>query len=345
MIEKVRLGRTGLMVTRVAMGCIPIQRLDHDSAVALIRKAYDSGVNFFDTAHVYSDSEAKLGDAFAGGLREKVIIASKAMAGDYDTVMKQLDESLRRLKTDHIDLYQWHNPTNIDNFREGRGPYQAMLDAKKAGKIRHIGITQHHLGRAKTAVESGCFDTLQYPLSLLSSDEEIAATEDCARRDVGVIAMKAMCGGMMTDGRLPFLFLWQYPHIVPIWGMEKPEHVEQFVRLAANPEPYTEQMRAQAEVLKHEWGDEFCRGCGYCLPCPAGIDIPVMMRIVYFIKRNRAGSQFTPERLAKIEAIDNCINCRACVDRCPYDLQTPEILKKQQQGYYRLYKEYLANAK
>jgi Predicted oxidoreductases (related to aryl-alcohol dehydrogenases) len=341
MLEKVRLGRTDLMVSRVAMGCIPIQRLDHPGAVALLRQAYDAGVNFFDTAHVYTDSEAKVGDAFSGGLRQNVIIATKAMAKDYDTTMKQLEQSLRTLKTDYIDIYQWHNPGDFDaGFQDARGPFQAMQDAKKAGKIRHIGMTQHHLDRARTAVRSGMFDTIQYPLSILSTEEELEMTRECVTRDVGVIAMKAMCGGMLQDGRLPFAFLNQYPHIVPIWGMEKKEELDQFVELLKNPEPFTGEMQAQIEVLRAEWGDEFCRGCGYCLPCPANINIPVMMRIVYFVKRNRSGSQFTPERLADSARIDDCVNCRACVDRCPYHLSPPEGLKRQQKEYYRQYELY-----
>ncbi|MCC8190498.1 MAG: aldo/keto reductase, partial [Planctomycetes bacterium] len=225
MLEKVRLGKTGLMVTRVAMGCIPIQRLDEAGAVALLREAYDSGVNFYDTAHVYTDSEAKVGAAFAGGLRQNVIIATKAMADTYEKTMEQLEESLRRLRTDYIDIYQWYNPADLEDFQNRRGPYQAMLDAQKAGKIRHIGITNHHLDRALTAIRSGAFATLQFPLSLLSSDNELAMTRECVERDIGVIAMKAMCGGMIPDGRLPFIFLNQYQHIVQIWGIYRPEEL------------------------------------------------------------------------------------------------------------------------
>lgn len=340
MPEQVRLGRTGLMVGRVAMGCIPIQRLSHSDAVALVRRAFDSGVNFYDTAYVYTDSEAKLGDAFAGGSRQQVVIASKTMSDSYDKTMSQLEESLRRLKTDYIDLYQWHNPEDLAGFLDGRGPLQAMLDAKKAGKVRFLGVTNHHLGRAREAVDSGVFDTVQYPLSVLSSPEEIAFTEYCAGLDIGVIAMKAMCGGMLPDGRLPFVFLNQYRHIVPIWGIEKAEELDQFLELAAHPEPFTEAMRAEADRLRAEYGDEFCRGCGYCLPCPAGINIPLLMRIVCFVNRNREGSQFTEERLEEVRRIGDCVGCGGCATRCPYHLDAPEILKKQQRGYMELYEGY-----
>lgn len=326
------------------MGCIPIQRLTRDGAVSLLRTAYDNGVNFFDTAHVYTDSEEKIGAAFSGSLRDKVIIATKAMATTYEKTAEQLEESLRRLKTDYIDLYQWHNPANLEGFLTGHGPYQAMLDAQKAGKIRHIGITNHNLGRAREAVSSGAFATLQFPLSVLSSEEEIEMTRWCAAQDIGVIAMKAMCGGMMPDGRLPFIFLNQYPHIVPIWGMEKKEELEQFLSLTRNPEPFTDAMREEIEKLRAEFGDEFCRGCGYCLPCPESIEIPIMMRITCFVTRNVPGSQFTEKRLGEVANIDNCRECGACVSRCPYHLDIPAILKKQRVGFRKLHEEYVAAA-
>ncbi|MDR1520237.1 MAG: 4Fe-4S dicluster domain-containing protein, partial [Planctomycetota bacterium] len=225
-------------------------------------------------------------------------------------------------------------------FREG-GVYPALLEAKKAGKIRFIGITNHHLGRARQAIESGAFDTLQFPLSVLSSQEEIDMTFRCRDLDIGVIAMKAMCGGLLPDGRLPFAFLGQYPHIVPIWGLEKEEELRQFISLAGNPEPFTPAMRAEIEKLRLELGDEFCRGCGYCLPCPAGIDLPIMMRIAFFVKRNVPGSQFNAGRLRQVARIDACVNCRKCVGRCPYHLEAPRILKKQRDEFNRLRREFL----
>ncbi|MDR2391512.1 MAG: aldo/keto reductase [Planctomycetota bacterium] len=340
-MEKTRLGRTGLMVSRIAMGCIPIQRRTMADAAALIRRAFEAGVDFFDTAHVYGDSEAKLGSAFAGVPRGRIILATKAMADSRENCLEQLEESLRRLRTDYIDLYQWHNPANLDNFQEN-GVYQAMQEAKKAGKIRFIGVTNHHLGRARQAIESGGFDTLPFPLSVLSSREEIDMTFRCRDLDVGVIAMKAMCGGMLPDGRLAFSFLNQYPHIVPIWGLEKTEELEQFLSLAEKREPFTSAMQEEIEKVRQELGDEFCRGCGYCLPCQAGIDLPIMMRISYFVKRNVEGSQFNEARLKQVARIGDCVNCRDCVQRCPYHLEAPRILRRQRDEFNRLRQEFLA---
>lgn len=337
-MEKVRLGRTDLMVSRVSMGCIPIQLLSEKEAVELLRYAYDQDVNFYDTAHIYTDSEAKLGAAFSGTMRSNVIIATKAQSDTYEKTVEQLEESLRRLKTDYIDLYQWHNPAKIENFLEKRGPYQAMLDAQKAGKIRFIGITQHSLDRAGFAVESGKFDTLQFPLSLLSTPEEIAISFRCAELDLGVIAMKGMCGGLLPDGRLPFTFLNQYRHIVPIWGVKKAEELNQFLDLAKRPEAFTEEMQAEADRLRKEYGDDFCRCCGYCLPCPQGISIPLAARVTTMVKRG-AMLDFTPEQYEIMAKIDTCVHCGECSSRCPYQLDVPRLLKEQQQAFMKFYKE------
>lgn len=334
MIEQVRLGKTNLMVSRVSMGCIPIQRRTMQDAVELLRHAYDSGVNFYDTAHVYSDSEEKIGAAFSGGLRDKVIIATKAMSTTYQQTTEQLETSLRRLKTDYIDLYQWHNPSSLEDFQRADGPYQAMLDAQKAGKIRHIGITNHHLGRAYQAIESGAFATMQYPLSPLSTREELEMAAVCRDNDMGVIAMKGMCGGLLTDGRLPFAFLSQFPHIVPIWGVERKEELDQFLELSQNPQPFTPAMQAEVDALKAEFGDEFCRGCGYCLPCPVGIPINMANRMTQLIQRSPSAPYFTDEWRALMDKIEDCTRCGACEKKCPYDLKPYETLPEHL-AYYR----------
>ncbi|HBT75769.1 MAG TPA: aldo/keto reductase [Planctomycetaceae bacterium] len=338
MLEKVRLGQTGLMVSRVLMGCIPIQLLPESNAVRLLRYAYDSGVNFYDTAHVYTDSEAKLGAAFSGAQRQNVIIASKTMSDSYGKTIEQIDESQRRLKTDYIDLYQWHNPeTNFEDFQHRRGPYQAMQDAQKAGKIRFIGVTQHSVKRARFAVESGAFETLQFPLSLLSSPEEMDVSFLAAKAGMGVIAMKAMCGGLIEDGRLPFAFLNRYPHIVPIWGIKTAGELDQFLELSKHPEPFTNEMQAEVEKLRAEYGDEFCRCCGYCLPCPVGIAIPQATRVTTMVKRGAMlDALFTPEHREKMRKIDDCTNCRTCVSCCPYHLDVPRLLKEQQEAYVKM---------
>lgn len=341
MLEQVRLGRTDLTVSRISMGCIPIQLLSEAEAVRLLRYAYDNGVNFYDTAHIYTDSEAKIGAAFSGSRRQNIIIASKTMSDSYEKTVEQINESLRRLKTDYVDIFQWHNPeTNFEDFQNRRGPYQAMQDAQKAGKIRYIGITQHDVKRARFAVESGAFDTLQFPLSLLSSPEELDVSFLAAQSDMGVIAMKAMCGGLIEDGRLPFVFLNQYPHIVPIWGIKTAGELDQFLELSKHPEPFTDEMQAEVDKLRAEYGNDFCRCCGYCLPCPEGIPITTATRITTMAKRGAMlGTLFTPQRCEEMRKIDNCTNCRSCVSRCPYHLDVPRIIKEQQAAYMKMYEE------
>lgn len=341
MLEKVRLGRTDLMVTRVAMGCIPIQRLSTADAVALLHKAFDAGINFYDTANAYTDSEAKVGAAFSG-MRDKVIIATKTMSKTYKDAMGHIDNSLRVMKTDYVDIWQWHNPAQLGDMDAPDSVYAAMLDAQKAGKVRHVSITNHNPGIARQAIASGRFATLQFPLSMLSSADELALAQEAADADMGVIAMKGMCGGMLPDGRLPYLFLAQYPHIVPIWGLEKESELQQFIDLANGNEKWDPSMYAEIDKLKAELGDAFCRGCGYCLPCPAGIQIPLMMRITYMINRTAHGSQFTPEGRARADKISDCIECRKCESRCPYHLPIPEQLRSQQAGFRRLDAEYTA---
>lgn len=329
------------MVSRISMGCIPIQLLSESDAVKLLHYAFDNGVNFYDTAHVYTDSEAKIGAAFPGSRRQDVLIASKTMSDTYEKAAKQIDESLRRLKTDYLDLYQWHNPEkDFEDFQNRRGPYQALQDAKNAGKIRFIGITQHNVDRARLAIESDAFDTLQFPLSLLSSPEELDISFLAAKAGMGVIAMKAMCGGLIEDGRLPFAFLNQYSHIVPIWGIKTAGELDQFVQLSKKPEPFTDEMQAEVEKIRTEYGDAFCRCCGYCLPCPVGIAIPQAMRVTTMVKRGAMlDSLFTPEYREKMLRIDLCTNCASCVSRCPYHLDIPRIIKEQQATYLKMYKE------
>ena len=341
MLEQVRLGRTDLTVSRISMGCIPIQLLCESDAIRLLQYAYDSGVNFYDTAHVYTDSEAKIGAAFAGSKRKSIVIATKALSDTYEKTIEQLDESLRRLKTDYIDIYQWHNPErDFEDFQNHRGPYQAMQDAQKAGKIRFIGITQHNVDRARLAVESGAFDTLQFPLSLLSSREELDVSFLAAKADMGVIAMKGMCGGLIEDGRLPFLFLNQYPHIVPIWGIKTADELNQFIELSKHPEPFTDAMQAEVDKLRAEHGNDFCRCCGYCLPCPVGIPITLATRVTTMAKRGAMlDVLFTPERREEMLKIDNCTNCQTCVSRCPYHLDVPRLLKEQQAAYLAIYEQ------
>lgn len=335
-MEKIRLGRTGLMVSRSGFGSLPIQRISLDESREILIKAYEGGINFFDTARQYSDSEEKIGYALSG-VRENIIIATKSHAEDKKTLFEHLETSLKNLKTDYIDLYQIHNPSELPDPNDPDGLYAGMLEAKEKGLIRHIGITNHSIKNAIAAAESGLYETVQFPLNSLSSDEDLELVELCRKLDIGVIAMKAMSGGLITNPASTFTFLRQYGNILPIWGVQKMSEIEDFIALENNPPLLDEVMWEIIKRDRAELAGDFCRGCGYCLPCPAGIDIPNQARISLMMKRAPYGEFLEDSFKEKMDLINNCINCGHCRDNCPYKLNTPDLLKRELKKYYEFY--------
>jgi uncharacterized protein len=335
-MDKIRLGRTGLMVSRSGFGSLPIQRISFDESREILIKAYEGGINFFDTARQYSDSEEKIGYALSG-VRENIIIATKSHAEDKKTLFEHLETSLKNLKTDYIDLYQIHNPSELPDPNDPDGLYAGMLEAKEKGLIRHIGITNHSIKNAIAAAESGLYETVQFPLNSLSSGEDLELVELCRKLDIGVIAMKAMSGGLITNPASTFTFLRQYGNILPIWGVQKMSEIEDFIALENNPPLLDEVMWEIIKSDRAELAGDFCRGCGYCLPCPAGIDIPNQARISLMVKRAPYGEFLEDSFKEKMDLINNCINCGHCRDNCPYKLDTPDLLKKELKKYYEFY--------
>ena len=324
-MRKVILGKTGLEVTKTSFGALPIQRLSVDDAVALVRKAYDKGINYFDTARAYSDSEKKLGIAFEG-MRDKVVISSKSAAKKADDFERDLDTSLEMLKTDYVDIIQFHNPRFVPLPGGADGLYDAAVKAKADGRVRHIGITQHSIERAEFIAESGLYETLQYPFNHLATDREIAVVRRCAEVNVGFIGMKAMSGGLFPSARVPFAFINQFDNAVPIWGMQRECELEEIAELDANPPAIDEEMAALIEKDRKELALSFCRGCGYCLPCPAGIPINDANRMTQLLTRSPWRKFVTPEWQADMARIEDCIHCGACAKRCPYELKPYETL-------------------
>ncbi|MHC1720426.1 MAG: aldo/keto reductase [Clostridiaceae bacterium] len=343
-MEKIRLGRTGLMVTRSGFGALPIQRISNDDSKAILIKAYESGINFFDTARMYSDSEEKIGHALSD-VRDKIIIATKTHAKDKKTLFEHLEMSLKNLKTDYVDLYQLHNPGKLPEPDDLAGLYSALLEAKKKGMIRYIGITNHSLKNAIEAAVSGLYDTVQFPLSSLSSDEDLKLPEVCKKADVGLIAMKAMAGGLITNPATTFAFLRQFSNIIPIWGVQRMSELEDFIALEKNPPVLDEEMMEIIRKDREDLSGEFCRGCGYCLPCPAGINIPLQARISLMMNRSPYAEYLTDSFREKMEQIKDCINCGHCRDHCPYKLNTPELLKKELKRYYEFYEAHKCELK
>lgn len=332
-MEYITLGKTGLMVSRTAFGALPIQRITSIAdASALFRAAWDGGINFFDTARSYSDSEEKLGFAL-DEIRKDVIIATKTASRTGKDLIKDLETSLSNLQTDYIDLYQLHNPSFIPVPGGEDGLYDALLEAKKQGKIRFIGITNHSRQISLAAIESGLYDTLQYPLSYLSSEEDLALSHLCEEKNIGFIAMKGLAGGLITHISAAFAWMRQYEHVVPIWGMQKESELREFLELEKNPIYIDEEMLALIEKDRKELAGNFCRGCGYCLPCPVNIPINNANRMSQLLRRSPTAQWLTPEWQTLMSRIDDCTKCGLCAKRCPYGLKPYETLPSHLEDY------------
>ena len=331
-MKMIPFGQTGMTVSATGFGAIPIQRITSQESTKILRKAYDAGITFFDTARGYTDSEEKIGFALSD-VREKIIITTKTHAHNYDSVMKDLETSLSLLKTDYIDVYQLHNPDFIPVPGDESRLYNAMEDAKKAGKIRHIGITNHRLDLANEAVDTGLYESLQFPVSCLSSDDDFKLVKKCGEKGVGFIAMKALAGGLITNAKAAFAFLRQYDNVVPIWGIQHMRELDEFIALENDPPALDGDMLASIEKDRAELSGSFCRGCGYCLPCPAEIPIPMAARLSFMMGRSRYEQFLKDDWAAQMERINDCKHCDHCKAHCPYGLDTPEVLKDQYAKY------------
>ena len=247
------LGQSGLKVCRTAFGALPIQRVPMDEAVLLLRKAQGNGIDFYDTARAYSDSEEKLGNAFSH-LRQEIVIATKTSASSREDLFTQLETSLKNLKTDYVDLLQLHNPKTLPDPHDPESAYSGLMEAKRKGLIRHLGITCHSLDTAKAAVLSGLFETLQFPLSSLSSDSDLEIIKLCEKHDVGLIAMKAMAGGLIINAATSFTFLRQFGNVLPIWGIQRENELDEFIALEKNPPALDQSMFNIIEKDRKELG-------------------------------------------------------------------------------------------
>lgn len=331
-MEKMILGRTGLEISRSGFGALPIQRVSFEEAARLLNRALDAGINYIDTARAYSDSEAKIG-AGIGNRRSEFFIATKTHAKTGEALKKDLETSLREMKTDVIDVYQFHNPGFVPVPGGEDGLYDAAVQARREGKIRFIGITQHSIERAFQAVNSGLYDTMEYPFNHLSTERDRELVRLCGEKNVGFVAMKALSGGLVTDARLPFAFLREYANVVPIWGFQKMEELNQIIDMEQNPPVRTDEIDRLIERDRRELSGAFCRSCGYCLPCPADIKIPQANRMMQLLGRAVWQNYVTAEWQREMEKIEDCVHCGACAKRCPYGLKPYESMREQLKGY------------
>ena len=326
------LGKTGLRVSRLGFGGIPIQRIDAEGTKALIRKLVEAGVNYIDTARGYTVSEEYLGYALEG-IRDKFVLATKGRGLTKEAMAADVETSLKNLRTDYIDLYQFHNPSFCPKPGDGTGLYEAMLEAKAQGKIRHIGITNHRLAVADEAIESGLYETLQFPFCYLCSEKDLELVEKCKKADMGFIAMKALSGGLINNSRAAYAFQAQYDSVLPIWGVQKEHELDEFLSYIDNPPVMDDEIRTLIENDRKQLFGSFCRACGYCMPCPAGIEINTCARMSLLLRRSPSELQLTPEVQAKMMKIKDCLHCGHCMSKCPYGLNTPELLQRNLKDY------------
>ena len=335
-METIILGSTGIAATRSGFGALPIQRLSKEEAARLLVLAYEGGINFFDTANAYTDSEEKIGLALSS-VRKNIFLATKTGSSTPDQFWKHLELSLTRMKTDYIDIYQFHNPASMPSVEM----LSCMVKAKAQGMIRHIGVTAHRLDTALAEIESGAFETMQFPLSALSSEKDLDLVRLCKEKNMGVIGMKGLAGGLLTSAAPSMAYLRRFDNLVPIWGIQRESELQEVLELEKNPPALDEAMMARIEKDRRELAGDFCRGCGYCLPCPAGIPINNAARMPQLLRRSPYAGYLTDEWAEQMERINNCINCRACAKRCPYELDTPKLLRAALADYRQFRAEHL----
>jgi len=323
-----------MMISEVGFGGIPIIRLDTDAAVRVLRRAFERGITFYDTANAYRDSEAKIGQAFQG-MRDKVVIATKTIRRDGAAATEQLENSLRMLRTDYIDLFQLHQIANETEWQAVTAPggaLEAVVKAKLAGKVRHIGVTSHSLEMAVKLVKTELFSTIQFPFNFIESDASAKLFPLARDLRVGILVMKPFAGGVIDNADIVFKFLRQFPYAVPIPGYDSEQSVDDVVARYSRPNIVTEHDLALMDEYRNKLGKAFCRRCEYCQPCPKEVKITMAMGYPIFV--SRMGPKVAME-FARIpmESIPQCEECGKCIQHCPYDLPIPEILKRN----YALY--------
>ncbi len=334
-MKNITLGRTGIVVPQNGFGALPVQRDDMKTSITILRRAYEGGMRFFDTARAYSDSEEKLGNAFEG-IRDKIYIATKTMATTPEKFWEDLNTSLELLKTDYIDLYQFHCAGQVFRPNDGTGMYECMLQAKEEGKIRHIGITAHKLQIALDAVETDLYETMQFPFSYLSSKKELELVQKCANHNVGFVAMKGLAGGLINNSRAAMAYMTQFDNVLPIWGVQRMQELEEWLGFFDNTPIMDAELTEFIEKEKKELSGDFCRGCGYCMPCPAGITINQCARMSLMLRRAPSEAWLSDYWQAEMQKISSCLKCGKCKKKCPYELDTPNLLIKNYEDYKRI---------
>jgi predicted aldo/keto reductase-like oxidoreductase len=335
MIETLRFGKTGLKVTKIAFGGIPVMRLSKQEGTALVREVIERGINFIDTANAYGDSEEKIGQAIQGIQRESLVIATKSMALDKETFLQHLHTSLKRLKTDYIDIFQMHSISSDEAMKKAMGTggsLEGLEQAMKEGKVRHPAFSSHNLRVSKKMMRTGMFHAFQVPFNFIDNEAAKEIIPLARELDLGMIAMKPLGGGLLDDANLCIRYLMQFDGVVPDPGIERIEEMDEIIEIVQNPRPLREDEKTRMAEIRREMGETWCHRCDYCQPCPQGIPISLVLVAESISKRmpyNTAVS-FLTTAIKKAEA---CTECRECIERCPYDLNIPELLEKSRSSW------------
>ena len=336
-MKNVTLGTTGITVPQNGFGALPVQRCDFDMAVKILRTAKEKGMKFFDTAHSYSDSEEKIGLAFGeNGMRKDIYIATKTPAKTPEDFWADLNLSLERMKTDYIDIYQFHMVDTCYRPGDGSGMYECMLEAKAQGKIRHIGITTHKIGVAKEIATCGLYETLQFPFSYLAGEQELELVQLCKDNNMGFIAMKGLAGGLISNSAAAMAFMTQFDNVIPIWGVQRMSELEEWISYMDETPVMTREIEEFIESEKKELSGDFCRGCGYCMPCPQGIIINNCARMSLMLRRAPSKAWLSDFWQNEMKKIETCLHCNKCSSHCPYSLDTPSLLERNYEDYKKV---------
>jgi predicted aldo/keto reductase-like oxidoreductase len=333
----VRLGRSGLEVSRIGFGGIPIQRLSEQQAVKVIQRALNGGFNWIDTANDYGNSEERVGKAIKKYPRSRVRVFTKGTGRDPETLREQIELSFERLQTDYIDLYQFHIVPNQETWQsmQENGTFDLVREYREKGKIRHIGASAHSQDAARAVIEHPEIEVLQFPFNFIVEDPGRKIVDACRNKDIGFIAMKPLGGGALEDAAACIRYLLAVPGIVADPGFEHIEEVDEVLSLWKEAAPLSEENRQTIDRLRRELGTRFCRRCGYCQPCPQEVQIVSLMTMETLVKR------FPVDRLSEhwiagaAESIEKCIECGECEQKCPYELSIMEEIKRGADAFRR----------
>ncbi len=328
-MKSIVLGKTKLEVTELGFGGIPIIPLGMEEGAEVVRHCYDLGITFFDTANIYADSEKKIGLALAD-VRKRIVLATKSLRRDAEGIASHIEYSLKNMKTDYVDIFQFHNVAGEETMQQVLAPggaYEAAEKARKEGKVRFIGFTSHNVSIAIKMCNTGLFSTVQIPFNFIETEPLDELFPLAATLGMGVIGMKPLGGGLLDRPDICFRFLQQYPQVLPIPGVVSKKEMDEIVSFYRSPKPLSKDDQADMDRIKKELGTRFCHRCGYCLPCEQGVRIPEVMSFKSILKRMH------PERAvnfsqAAVSTVDNCTDCGECLERCPYTLPIPDMLRE-----------------